>query len=119
MDFYQTDKVNRLMELGNLHNVIQEYIEKNNSNKNGSVASGTAHCLHKELGVYYDSINKLQREVFLSCYFNIHEFFFRIVDVGYFYPGSFRLMKPTKIPNITRLEICYAGQFYGCVNYKT
>lgn len=51
------------MELGNLHNIIQEYIEKNSANKNGSVASGIAHCLNQELGVYYESINKLQKEV--------------------------------------------------------
>jgi len=54
------------MELGNLHNIILEYIENNSANKNGSVASGIAHCLHEELCVYYDSINKLQKEVFIS-----------------------------------------------------
>uniref|UniRef100_A0A2H8TSH1 Gamma-tubulin complex component 3 n=1 Tax=Melanaphis sacchari TaxID=742174 RepID=A0A2H8TSH1_9HEMI len=63
LDFYQTSKVNRLMELGYLHNIVQEYIENNNDNKNGSVASGIAHCLHEELCIYYDSINKLQKEV--------------------------------------------------------
>lgn len=51
------------MELGFLHNVVQEYIEINNDNKNGSIASGIAYCLHEELSLYYDSINKLQKEV--------------------------------------------------------
>lgn len=51
------------MELGYLHNVVQEYIENNSDNKNGSIASGVAHCLHKELCVFYESINEIQREV--------------------------------------------------------
>lgn len=51
------------MELGYLHNIVQEYIENNSDNKNGSIASGIAHCFHEELSVYYESINKLEREV--------------------------------------------------------
>lgn len=51
------------MELGFLHNMVQEYIEVNSNNKNGSIASGIAYCLHKELSVYYDSIHQLQKEV--------------------------------------------------------
>lgn len=70
LNFYQINKVNRLMELGYLHNIVQEYIEINSDNKNGSVASGIAHCLHEELGVYYESINKIQKEVNPLFYWN-------------------------------------------------
>lgn len=51
------------MELGFLHNIVQEYIEENSDNKNGSIASGIAYCLHKELCVYYNNIHQLQKEV--------------------------------------------------------
>lgn len=57
------------MELGYLHNIVQEYIENNNDNKNGSVASAISHCLHEELCIYYESINKLQKEVLLKSYY--------------------------------------------------
>lgn len=107
------------MELGNLHNIIQRHIEKNSSNKNGSVASGIAHCLHINLSVYYESINKLQREVFLLCYINYYALHFYFVDVRYFYSDCHRLTKPTRTLNLTRWEIFYVGQFYGWVNYKT
>ncbi|XP_050438491.1 gamma-tubulin complex component 3-like [Adelges cooleyi] len=67
LDFYQTQKCNRLMELGYLHKVVQEYIDRNSSNKNGSVAAGVAHCLHTELCIYYGSINELQKEMEEAC----------------------------------------------------
>ncbi|XP_050527568.1 gamma-tubulin complex component 3-like [Daktulosphaira vitifoliae] len=67
LDFYQTDKCNRLMELGYLHRIVQEYIDKNSNNKNGSVASGVASCLHTELCIYYNSISELQKELEDSC----------------------------------------------------
>lgn len=51
------------MELGYLHNVVQEYIENNSDNRNGSIASGIAYCFHEELCLYYNSINQLQKEV--------------------------------------------------------
>lgn len=51
------------MELGYLHNIIQEFIESNDKNKNGSISSGISYCFHEEICVYYDSINKLQKEV--------------------------------------------------------
>lgn len=63
MDYYQNIKIKRLIEVGYLHNIIQEYIENNSNNKNGAIASGIAYCLHEELCVYYESINKLLSEV--------------------------------------------------------
>jgi len=73
------------MELGYLHNIVQKYTENNINNKNGVVASGIGFCLYEELSVYYETINTLQKEVYIYIYHHNNSKIYFYVYLKYFY----------------------------------